>query len=498
MKINYRKADAGILEGEALVYFFSSEQLTQRDQYPMSKLPAHADIKDELYSSTVIYNGDKFKRYLFMCLGKDEKMDKEKLRRAAGKITDKLKDINVMDAVVMLRPIQGMNTLTVIESLSEGFQLANYQFDRYKSEQKTKPITKIDIVSMENLAENEVKRILDRSEIVCRNTNMVRDLVNETSYETNIDKLGDYYYYGGKKLKMKARMIEQKELGKLGMNLLLAVNRGSETGAKLIILEYFNGPKNQPPIAIVGKGVCFDTGGINLKPSGWLEEMRMDMAGGATAFGIIKTAAELNLPLNIVAAMPLVENAIDAKSYKPGDIFKAYNGKFVEISNTDAEGRLILADTLSFVEEKYNPKEIINFATLTGSIMITFGYHIAGLFTNDEAHALGDALFSSGQETYELLWRLPVYDEFKEEMKSDIADYRSLGAKQGRYGGAVSAAAFLQFFVKKTPFAHIDIAGTAWLDKKKEYIPKYATGYGVRLVTNYLESIALKGGNGTA
>ncbi len=295
---------------------------------------------------------------------------------------------------------------------------------------------------------------------------------------------------------MKCTMIERKEMGKLGMNLILEVGKGSPHDPRLIILEYYGAPKTEDKIAIIGKGVTFDSGGVNLKPTGSLEEMRMDMAGSAAAYSLIKTAAELKLPINIVAAMPLVENVTDGDSYFAGDIVKAYNGKFVHISNTDAEGRLILADTLSYIEKKYTPKLMISLATLTGAVIAALGSQAGGLMTNGLGEEYGNKVFTSGQETYERVWKLPLYEEFKDDLKSDIADYKTLGYKSSGIGhaGTIIGGTFLNFFVQGTPYVHIDIAGTAWLDRERDYLSKYATGYGVRLLTNFLEKIS--NGNG--
>jgi len=235
---------------------------------------------------------------------------------------------------------------------------------------------------------------------------------------------------------------------------------------------------------IVGKGITFDTGGLNLKPTGGMETMKCDMAGAATVLGVIQAASMLGLKVNVTGVIASTENCIDAKSYKPGDVYEGYAGKSVEIGNTDAEGRLVLADALAYTEKNLKPTRIIDLATLTGAVEVALGNEATGLLSNNDA--LSDLIASCGGITGERVWRLPMYEEYKDQLKSDVADIKSTG---GRSAGCITAAVFLHEFVGKTPWVHLDIAGTAFLNDGKRYLPKHATGVGVRLLISLLEKL---------
>ena len=281
---------------------------------------------------------------------------------------------------------------------------------------------------------------------------------------------------------LKVKVYREKELEELGLGLLLAVGRGAEVPPRLIIIEYRGDPSSNDVTALVGKGMTYDTGGLNIKATGSMETMRSDMSGAAAVFGTMQAAAAMKLKKNLIGVVATAENSVDARSYKPGDIYKGYKGLTVEIANTDAEGRLILADALSFVEKNYEPTRIIDLATLTGAIVIALGNQAIGLFSNDDE--LAASLTRAGEHTYERLWRMPLFSEFKEQIKSQYADIKNSG---GREGGSITAALFLQKFVEKTPWAHLDIAGRAVTAKPEGYCPSWATGAGVRLLIRYLQ-----------
>ncbi len=234
---------------------------------------------------------------------------------------------------------------------------------------------------------------------------------------------------------------------------------------------------------MIGKGITFDSGGLNLKPTGFLETMKSDMAGAASVIYTMKTLCDLDINANVVAVVPLCENMIGPNSYRPGDVIKSYSGITVEVGNTDAEGRLVLGDAISYAKERFKPDNIIDLATLTGSIIATFGGYIIGLFTNDDQ--LAKDLHKAGESTYERVWRLPVYAEYVEEIKSEIADVNNIS--QSKYAGAINGAAFLAKFYGDSKWAHLDIAGMSWMEKKRFYLPRGATGAGVRLLANYFD-----------
>ena len=292
-----------------------------------------------------------------------------------------------------------------------------------------------------------------------------------------------------KKNKMKCTVISQPELKKKGFGGITAVGKGSKNEPKLITMEHNNGPKNQKPIVLVGKAVTFDTGGISLKPGQSMDEMKFDKCGGCTVLGIMKSVSELKLPINVVGIIPSVENMPGGEAYRPGDIIKLYNGKTAEILNTDAEGRLILADALAYGEKQYSPKAIIDFATLTGACIIALGNNVAAIVSNNEQ--LTEKITTSSKTTTEEIWELPLTQDYMDMIKSDVADIKNMGI--GKAAGTITAAAFLKSAIKDTPWAHLDIAGVAWTQgaatKDKPYNPKGATGFGVRLILDYLQKL---------
>ena len=316
-------------------------------------------------------------------------------------------------------------------------------------------------------------------------SNYARDLVNELAHVMTPQGLAKEALKLKDHPSMKVTILDEKAIKKNKMGLLQAVGQGAPYPPRLIILEYTGQKSSKTKRAIVGKGVTFDSGGLNLKPSGSIETMRQDMGGAAAVMGTMKAVSELGLKTNLIGVIPAAYNAIDGTSYIPGDIYQSYSGKTVQILNTDAEGRLILADALSYVIKKYKPKEVLNLATLTGAIVVIFGSVVAGLFSNNDQ--LAEDLYQAGEHAHERLWRLPLYKEYSDALKGDLADLNNL-SNMGRGGGSITAAAFLQEFVEKTPWAHLDIAGTAFNDKAASgYTPKFGTGFGVRLLVNWLK-----------
>jgi leucyl aminopeptidase len=281
---------------------------------------------------------------------------------------------------------------------------------------------------------------------------------------------------------IKVRVLEKAEMEKLGMGSLLSVNQGSHQPPKLIVLEYLHGAKGEKPVALVGKGITFDTGGISIKPSDKMDEMKFDMCGGASVIGTFKAVAQLKLPINLVGAVPACENMPGGHATRPGDIVKSMSGITIEILNTDAEGRLILADALTYVEKNYQPSFCVDIATLTGACVIALGGFPSGLFSNTDA--LANALLKAGEDTGDRAWRMPVWEDYQSMLKSEHADVANITG--GREGGAITAACFLHRFTRKMKWAHLDVAGTAWKGKR-------ATGRPVPLLTRYLIESAKAG-----
>ncbi len=437
---------------------------------------AAGDFKGEEAEVMLLYptKGKLEKRVLLVGLGNKDNISLEVCRRAYAAVVktslkNKWKEINVV-----VPEVKG-----ILEGVCEGLSLANYAFSKMKKEPASL-LTKIALLGIDQKGLALCKRISTISSAV----NFARDLVNSNADEITPQALAKCAKDLEKEFsKVKVTVFGKKEIEKHKMGLLLAVSRASRHDPAFIVIEYQGNPSSKKRSAFVGKGITYDTGGLNIKPTGAMETMKCDMAGAAAVLGTLRAAAALDLKTNIVGVIAATENAISADAYKPGDVYISYLGTSVEIDNTDAEGRLVLADALAYTEEHLKPSCMIDLATLTGAIVIALGEEITGLFSNDDP--LADALRESGERTHERLWRLPVYQEYRDLLKSSIADIKNAG---GRKAGSITAAIFLKEFVKKTPWAHLDIAGTAYPAELKHYQPTHATGVGVRLLIDYLEN----------
>ena len=364
-----------------------------------------------------------------------------------------------------------------------GFNLKSYTFNKYKTLNKEKINKKIDlkiITSSKEKIEKKYKYYHAIKEGVFLSRDLVSEppnILNPKAYVQEIKKLS--------KLGLKIKAYDEKELKRLGLNALLGVGQGSSNETYLVTIEW-NGKSNslKSPLTFVGKGVCFDTGGISLKPAKFMEEMKYDMAGSAVVIGLLKSLALRKAKVNAVGVVGLVENMPGSNAQRPGDIVKSYSGKTIEVLNTDAEGRLVLADALSFAEKKYKPKFIIDLATLTGAIIISLGEEYAGLFSNNDE--LSKNIFKASENVNEKVWRLPLHKNYDKLMDSKIADVQNINYAGG--AGSITAAQFLQrFILNKTPWAHLDIAGMAFSKKAANLNPGGATGFGVSLLNNLVK-----------
>ncbi len=431
--------------------------------------------------------GGKEKRLVLLGLGKEGKLSVDGLRRAYSALTKlclkkKLSKINLLlPNIVELRTISLEECL---QGISEGVLLTNYQWNR-KTATKEKNHFLKHVTLIGTLPKS--LEIVRQTEEVAEAVYLTRDLINENADIVTPHYLGEVALELSKRFPtIKTTIFDKKRITKEKMGLLLAVGQGSAIDPRFIISHYEGDPRSKDHTLLVGKGVTFDSGGINLKPTGHIETMREDMSGAATVLGTLAAAAATNLKVNLTAVVPATENAIDAKSYKPGDIFTSYSGKTVEIVNTDAEGRLILADALSYSIKHLKPTRVIDLATLTGSIVVALGNGISGFFSNDEK--LANQLLDAGNSTSEPLWQMPLHKPYREQLKSDSADLKNCAS--GRAAGSITAALFLEEFVGKVPWAHIDIAGTAFIDKEFHYWPKSAVGFGVRLLVDFLKKLS--------
>tara|TARA_B100000674_G_scaffold277578_1_gene229378 strand:- start:340 stop:1797 length:1458 start_codon:yes stop_codon:yes gene_type:complete len=375
-----------------------------------------------------------------------------------------------------------LNKPDIISEIIFGFLIKLYKFDKYKLNKISIP-TKIKINQVNKLVKNKINYNLNLLKAI----NLTKDLVSEPANVLNPVS----YSQICKNLKVKGLKIKElnkTDIEKIGMRSLLAVSQGSDNEPRVVVMEW-NLKKNTKPIVLAGKGVTFDTGGISLKPSSGMEEMITDMGGSAVVVGSMINAALNQSKKSIIGIIGLVENMPDAKAQRPGDIIKSLSGQTIEVLNTDAEGRLVLADIITYVQKKYNPSQIIDFATLTGAIMIALGTHKAGLFSNNKN--LAEKLIDAGIKSNENLWQLPMGEEYNNEINSPRADMKNIGSS--RYGGSIHAAEFIKRFIEnKLPWAHIDIAGVSWTMKGgQNNITKLhrpgATAFGVRLIDKYLK-----------
>ncbi|WP_420264750.1 leucyl aminopeptidase [Candidatus Magnetominusculus dajiuhuensis] len=424
-------------------------------------------------------------RVVLVGLGKAADITSEKLRRAGGKVffSKYLKAANVSSAALSTAVLRELGQLKGAKYAPafyfvEGVLLSRYEFKRYKKPEKEqradiKTLTVLGSGAFGN-SDGSIKWL----DTVVPASSFARDLVNTPSSDMTPAILAETAKsLAGKRVKVK--VLDAEAAKKEGMWSYLSVAKGSEEPPKFIVIEYKGG--KGAPVAIIGKSITFDSGGISLKPADGMEKMKYDMAGGAAALGIVKAVSALALPINLIAVLPTTENMPGGNATRPGDVVTAITGKTIEILNTDAEGRLVLADAIGYAIKHYKPAVIIDMATLTGACSIALGNEAIAMMGNNEA--LMDNLKKASAETYERVWQMPLYEEYKDYLKSDIADIKNIG---GRTGGLVTAAYFLSEFVDDTPWVHLDIASTANADKDKPYICKGATGIGVRLIMSYL------------
>ncbi len=437
----------------------------------------HPKFKKELDKGEIFPVAEGGRVLLFVGLGKLDKLSWTELRIQVRKalMSPFLQKARTVEIVPHRREDKAV--LAIIE----GALIGAYDWDKYKSKDKNSKIIHPKRISIAA----ESKKIFADALAVCQGVNLARDLVNDNADRITSDYLEKTVkdLIKGKK-NFRLEILNRKELKAKGLHLHLAVNQASLKEPKLIIVRYNAGRKNEAPTAIVGKGLTFDTGGLNLKPTGGIETMKMDMSGAAAVCGILKNVISLDIKKNLLFVLGVAENAIGAAAYKPGDVLTGYAGKSVEIGNTDAEGRLVLADAFAYVVKNYKPAKIIDLATLTGACVVALGFDYSGLFSNSDE--LAGQLLEASQETDDRAWRLPVYAELKEYIKSPIADLKNTSSIKG--GGACTAAAFLHQFTDGTTWAHLDIAGSAYAEGAgRMYYGYGATGAGVRLLTHYLK-----------
>jgi leucyl aminopeptidase len=460
--------------------------------------PAHAiDVASKQYLSEVLRKGDlegalgktlllhnvpqvAADRVLLVGLGKEREFNEAAYRKALGAAVNAMKGTGTSEATVFLTelPVKRRDVPWRIEQAVLAIMEGVYRFDRMKSKPpEQKRVLKKVVLHVESRTEiGEGEAAVQRSMAIADGVSFARDLGNLPANYCTPTYLAEQAVALGKSSGFKVQVLEQKDVQALNMGAFLAVAQGSRQPPKFIVMEYHGTRHDEAPIALVGKGITFDTGGISIKPSAEMDEMKFDMCGAASVLGTMKAVAAMKLALNVVAVVPATENMPGGNAIKPGDIVTTMSGQTVEILNTDAEGRLILCDALTYVE-RYNPAAVIDIATLTGAMVIALGHVATGLFSNNDS--LAREILQASEASWDRAWHLPLWDDYQEQLKSNFADFPNIGT---RAGGSITAACFLSRFTKAYPWAHLDIAGTAW----KSGAEKGATGRPVALLSQFL------------
>jgi len=449
----------------------------------LSNILKRGDMDGKLGKSLLLYNvpGTSSGRLLLVGCGKEKGLDGSCYRKIVANAINKLKLTGVTEAVSYLSELTVKNRdgYWKLRQFVEISRSALYKFNQFKSKNKQPKIKLNKLVLMvadrKDVATGE--RAVSDGTAIANGVALARDLANLPANICTPSYLADQAKKLGKSQKsVKVTVLDEAAMEKLGMGSLLSVSQGSRQPAKLISMEYKGGKKDEKPFVLVGKGVTFDTGGISIKPSAAMDEMKYDMCGAASVIGAIKAVSEMGLPINVVGVVPTVENMPGGEATRPGDIYTSMSGQTIEVLNTDAEGRLILCDALTY-SEKFNPATVIDIATLTGACVIALGKHASGLLSNNDP--LAKDILDAGENTGDRAWQLPLWDEYQHQIDSPFADMANVG---GREAGTITAACFLSRFTKKLKWAHLDIAGTAWLTGKN----KGATGRPVPLLVQYL------------
>lgn len=457
----------------------------------LKKIIKEEDFKGQLGSTLVIRTNGRIKarKVIVIGLGEKNKFDLNALRKAfaAGIRQAQREKAKTVCTILHGNNQSKLKTQDIAQALTELSHLSLYKFDRLKSKDKSEKKTEIKTLVISEINKKSLKETqtgIHKGTVIANAQKLARDLVTEPALSATPTKLANVARKVAKENKLKIKVLDKNACKKLGMGAFLAVAQGSEEEPKFIEIKY-TPKKPRKHIAIVGKGITFDSGGLSLKPANSMETMKMDMSGAAAVIGAISTMRALKPNVAVTMLVAACENMPSGKAYRPGDVVRAMNGKTIEILNTDAEGRVTLADSLSYAV-KQKPDEIIDLATLTGACIVALGDTATGVMTNNQK--LADKIIKAGNEAGEKMWQLPLYDEYRDQIKSDIADMINTGSK-GK-AGAQNGAVLLEKFVDNIPWVHLDIAGPAWIDKENEFGPRGPTGVGVRTLINYILNYA--------
>jgi leucyl aminopeptidase len=459
----------------------AAEEVDRASKGALGKILKQGDMTGEAGQQLMLYEVPGVAAARVLLVGLDKTRD-YKLKTWCSAISGAVKYLHKSHPIEAVFCLPEPSNSDIYQSLRQAVIVAEeavYLFDQTKSEVKkrSRPLKNLAFVLSDKGNRRSAQKALNHGRAIAQGMNLAKELANlpgnicTPSYLANQAKK-----LGTQSDKLKIQVLEERQMEKLGMGALLSVSRGSRQPAKLIIMKYSGGKPNAKPILLVGKGLTFDAGGISLKPAAAMDEMKYDMCGGASVFGAIKVCAELELPLNVIGVVPASENLPDGDANKPGDIVTSMSGQTIEVLNTDAEGRLILCDALTY-SERFKPAAVIDIATLTGACIVALGNQASGLMANSDE--LAEEVLEAGQRSSDRAWRLPLWDEFQEQLKSNFADMANIG---GKGAGTITAACFLSRYTKKFKWAHLDIAGTAWLTGGD----KGATGRPVPLLSHFL------------
>ena len=468
---------------EAKVLSEAAQEIDRASKGMISKLLADGDMDGKLEATLMLHHvpGLTSRRLLLVGLGKEADFTEKQYAKAVRASIKALEKSGALDATTCLAqlPVKALSAQRKVAYLSEAALDASYKFAAIKrKEEKASPkkgIAKLTI----NVAQSDVPAAetgLADGQALAAGVSLAKDLGNLPPNVCTPSYLAEQALALGKTHQFKVEVLERDALKKLGMGSFLAVAQGSEEPPKFIIMQHLKGKKEQKPVVLVGKGITFDTGGISLKPGSEMDEMKYDMCGAASVLGTFKAIAAMNLPLNVIGVIPTCENMPDGRATRPGDVLTSMSGLTIEVLNTDAEGRLILCDALTYVE-RFEPSAVVDVATLTGACVIALGHHASGLFSNNDA--LAAELLQAGEVALDRAWHMPMWEDYQSLLDSNFADMANIG---GRAAGSITAACFLARFAKKYDWAHLDVAGTAWKSGKE----KGGTGRPVPLLTEFL------------
>ncbi|RJP17493.1 MAG: leucyl aminopeptidase [Candidatus Abyssobacteria bacterium SURF_5] len=492
MKINFKDGEPAKERADALIVGIFEDRLDEvakeidaRIDRGITKIMKTDEFKAKSNTTALLHVFGQLpsERLVLVGLGKKAEFNLEKLRQAAGVSAAFARDKGFKTAVSTLHSqgLEDAGAEMIGQAVAEGTLLALYRFGKYKTEKETvqefsKQLETLILPERDKQRRADLQKGASAGEKISMAVGHARDMISEPAGVLTPSAMADRAKELARRHGFKCTVLSPDQIKKQGMGAFLAVAQGSHQPPRFIILEH-KGAGSEKPLVFVGKAITFDSGGISIKPSEGMEEMKHDMSGGAAVIGALSAAAMLKLPVNIVGLIPATENLPGGGAYRPGDVLRSMSGITIEVISTDAEGRLILSDALAYAA-RYKPAAIVDLATLTGACVIALGHINTGLMGNNEEFLA--KIEAASKETSEKVWRLPLDEEYAEQIKSDIADVKNVG---GRPAGTITAGLFLKKFVGDFPWAHLDIAGTAWIKESRPYIPKGATGIGVRLLT---------------